>query len=47
MWDEPVKGECPLCGGKVLAKKKQRGGPAYIGCPTKGCRYRQDGDSGE
>jgi DNA topoisomerase-1 len=45
MWDEPVAGECPACGFPLLARKKPRSGGPYIGCPTKGCNYRQKEES--
>ncbi|WP_300159025.1 type I DNA topoisomerase [Solidesulfovibrio sp.] len=38
LWDWPVPEPCPVCGSKVLVRKKTRAGEV-IACPNRSCRY--------
>jgi DNA topoisomerase-1 len=41
-WGKPRKKSCPQCGGHYLIEKYARDGKATLGCPTKGCRYKEE-----
>ncbi len=39
LWNPPVPGECPECGGQVLVKKSTKTRGEHVACPDKGCKY--------
>lgn len=41
-WGKPRKKACPDCGGHFLVEKYTRDGKGTLGCPKKGCRYKED-----
>lgn len=41
-WNKPVNRDCPKCGGSFLVGKYTRDGKLALGCPKKGCRFREE-----
>ncbi len=39
LWNWPVPGSCPECGGNILERKTLRG-KTYISCPNRECKYK-------
>lgn len=39
LWDRPVPGPCPQCGGKLLVEKNSKAKGPQIACPNKECGW--------
>ncbi len=46
LWNWPMQGSCPECGGNILERKTLRG-KTYICCPNKACKYKKEEDAAE
>jgi DNA topoisomerase-1 len=46
-WDWPIAEPCPMCNSPITVRKTTKAKGEHIACPTKGCRYTQEIESGE
>jgi DNA topoisomerase I len=40
LWNKPVAHECPACHAKFMLEKYRKGGPPYLECANKDCKYQ-------
>jgi DNA topoisomerase-1 len=45
LWNKPVKQECPACHNPFMLEKYRKGGPAYLECFNKDCKYQIETES--
>jgi len=41
-WSKPIVKPCPECGNPYLVEKRNQKGKAYLACPVKSCKYKEE-----
>jgi len=42
LWNRPVTQQCPVCHSPLMVEKFRKGGPAYLECLNKECKYQME-----